>query len=272
MGGWEGERDGTGFPKELIQQENNLSGEWQPPVNFEERLKRWLIPPRLFLRGLAHRERARGEAEIGLLPYLVDPTRNSVDIGANRGVYTYWLQRCSAHVYAYEPNPKMLHDLRAGVAGNVTVSDVALSDRDGTAEFRVPRSRKGYSNQGGSLNHAKVGPDYGAVTVRCAPLDGEGLDNIGFIKIDVEGHEFAVLDGAAETLKRDRPTLLIEIEERHNRIPIEQALARVEALGYTGFALMRGVLHATSHFDPEAHHRNPADVADYVFNFVFLPK
>jgi len=247
------------------------AGDDGPPSTIEERLRAALVPAGLQYGYRARRERRRGEAEIALLPHLVDRRRISVDIGANKGVYTYWLERCSRHVHAYEPNPKIFRILAAGARGKVTLSPVALSDSNGQAMLRVPKTAKGYSNQGASLNPDKVGARYLEVAVETRRLDDEGLADVGFIKIDVEGHEAAVLAGARETLARDRPTLLIEIEEAHNKRPIERSLAEVEALGYAGFALIGGVLASIARFDPEAHHRAPARPADYVFNFIFFP-
>jgi FkbM family methyltransferase len=253
-----------------------MSG-WEPPSVLGERLKNALVPPALYYRFRAHRELRRGERELGLLPYVLDRRRNSVDVGANKGVYTYWLQRYSRHVYAYEPNPKMFRVLAAGAHGNVTASPLALSNANGRARLRVPRTAKGYSNQGASLDHQKVGPSYGEVEVATRrlddeSLDDEGLDDVGFIKIDVEGHEFAVLEGARETIARDRPTLLIEIEEVHNRMPIEESLARVAKLGYDGFALIGGALKSLAFFDPEANRRSAARREEYVFNFLFFAR
>lgn len=248
-----------------------MSG-WEPPSSLGERLRGALVPPRLYYWVRAQRELRRGEPELRLLPTLLDPSRNSVDAGANKGVYTYWMQRYSRHVYAYEPNPKIFRILSAGAGGNVTVSPVALSDTTGRSVLRVPRTPSGYSNQGASLNYEKVGPAYGEVAVETRRLDDEGLADVGFIKIDVEGHELAVLDGGRALIRRDRPTLLVEIEEAHTKQPIERSLARVVELGYEGFALIRGDLTSLDRFDPEAHHRAARDAADYIFNFVFLPK
>ena len=245
---------------------------WEPPFRFDEKLINALVPRRLHNSFRAYRELRKGECELRLLPFLLDRGKNSVDVGANKGVYTYWMQRYSRHVYAYEPNPKIFKILRAGARGNVTALPVALSDKTGTAVLRIPKTSKGYSNQGASLNYAKVGPSYGEVTVETRRLDDENLANVGFIKIDVEGHEFAVLEGARRTIERERPTLLVEIEQAHNKMPIEQSLARVAELGYGGFALIGGNLKSLDFFDPEAHHRAPRQPGDYVFNFLFFAK
>ena len=245
---------------------------WEPPLSFEEQIRGVLIPPSIYYVLRARRELRRGEAELRLLPHLIDPTRLSVDAGANKGVYTYWLERLSLHVHAYEPNPKMLKTLKKGAGLKATVHFAALSDEAGTFALRIPKTSRGrYSNQGASLNHEKVGDQYGEVMVETRRLDDEGLSNIGFIKIDVEGHEMAVLDGALETIKRDRPTLLIEMEENHTKRPIENDIRRVTDLGYRMLFLHRGVLKCGDVFDGEIHHRTAPSPQDYVFNFIFIP-
>ena len=230
-----------------------------------------LVPPRLHYWARAQRQWRRGEGELRLLPMLMDLRRISVDVGANKGVYTYWMARHSRHVHAYEPNPKMFRILRSGAGRNVTVSPVALSDSSGKTMLRVPRTAGGYSNQGASLNYQKVGDDFGEVAIETRRLDDEGLDDIGFMKIDVEGHELAVLDGGRDLIARDRPVLLMEMEEAHTRQPIEESLRAVLDLGYDGFFLLGGELRSLDAFDPDAHHRTAPAAADYIFNFVFKP-
>ena len=245
---------------------------WEPPTSFEERLRGILIPPPLYYAIRARREHHRGEAELRMLPFLVDPTRIAVDAGANKGVYTYWLERLASHVHAFEPNPKMLRVLDASVGAKATVHHAALSDQAGQFALRIPKTGKGrYSNQGASLNHAKVGDSYGEMMVKTQRLDDLDLGDIGFIKIDVEGHEMAVLDGARATIERCRPTLLIEMEQRHTKRPIEDDIKRVTDLGYRMLWLHRGRLNVAERFDAQAHHCAAASARDYVFNFIFLP-
>jgi FkbM family methyltransferase len=244
---------------------------WIPPTNIEERLKGLIVPPSLYIRYKAQKEWWRGEREFRLLPFLVDRRRNAVDVGANKGTYTYALARLAKRVWAFEPNPKMFEILRRGAAANVTASMVALSDRSGLAEFRVPRMRKGgFSNQGGSLSTTKITENYRSVSVEARRLDELELQDIGFMKIDVEGFEAEVLDGARETIRQCRPVMLIELEERYTKMPIELALQRVLDFGYVGMFVAHGTLRSLEAFDPVAHHRMASDA--YVANFLFFPK
>lgn len=245
--------------------------DWTPPTDLTERLKQALVPPRLDIRRRVARELRRGEREFGLVPFLCDRARHALDIGANRGVYTWWMARHARHVHAFEPNPKMFEILRRVLPANASARQLALSDAPGEAVLHVPRRRKGYSNQGGSLSARKAQGPHGSVRVAACTLDSLNLRDIGFIKIDVEGFEAQVLAGARETLARERPAMLIELEEAHTGTPIEAMLAEIEAMGFRGLFLHRGQLRALDGFDPQAHHREAATREDYVFNFVFLP-
>ena len=261
----EGQAAGAGMP--------NGARAWSPPLALDEWVKYRLVPGPAYIRFVAAKWAFRGEAELQLVRFLADPDKTSLDIGANEGVYSFVLRKHSAHVIAFEPNPKMARVLRSWAPGEgIDVRECALSNESGTATLRLPVTRRGYSNQEGSLSTTKVSGDYGEVTVRTARLDDLDLRDIGFMKIDVEGFEREVLEGARETIARERPTLLIEMEERHTKRAIEAQLADVLALGYHGYFLKRHrSLAPLSAFDPERDHRRPLRRSDYVFNFVFLP-
>ena len=245
--------------------------DWLPPSTFEERLKELLVPARLYHVVRAHRELRGGDRELALLPFLAEAGRNSVDAGANKGVYTYWLQKCSRHVYAYEPNPKIFRILQRSVLGaRVRLSRAALSDRSGEDVLFIPKRKRSYSNQLASLRKDKFPGICMEVPVTTRCLDDEDVGNVGFIKIDVEGFERNVLLGARETIRRFRPVLLVEIEELHTGERIEETLDFVRGLGYGGFFLAKGALRTLANFDPERDHRHPQPGA-YVYNFVFLP-
>lgn len=242
-----------------------------------QRLRYALTPQRLYARYRAHRYSHKTEPELNVLPHLIDPERVSVDAGANRGSYTYFLSGITKHVYAYEPNPSMRKLLQRSAAKNVTVSEVALSDRAGEAEFAVPKFDKSFGNNAGSLeigqletNHA----DLVRFTVPTRRLDDENLTDVGFIKLDVEGHERQVLLGAEKLIARDRPVLLMEIIESYLDHAATESIQFVEQLGYQCFVLLDKRLvdysMLASHEDPgngwdryrPAHRSN---------NFIFLP-
>lgn len=104
-----------------------------------------------------------------------------------------------------------------------------------------------------------------------ACLDDLDIDDVGFLKVDVEGFEQEVLEGARETIARDRPVLLVEMEGRFLDHSIEEAIRRVEDRGYRGLALLRGRLMDLSAFDGERNQRARTSRAEHVNNFIFLP-
>ncbi len=244
--------------------------DWQNDRRFfstEERIKHALIPPRLYLRNLAWRRGRKGEKEIRLLPALVEPGRTAIDIGANKGVYSYALSPICKEVLAFEPNPKMFHLLKKAVPANVRTFEVALSDQSGEAELILPIQRSGrFSNQGATLQTKKIdgGKEFETLTVAQEPLDSYDFRDISFIKIDVEGFELEVIRGAAETLARERPNLLVEIDAHHAKIPVADAIAEICRHGYGCFYMSRTSLKPFSAFDTDS-------ARTHTDNFIFMP-
>lgn len=237
------------------------------------------LPPRMTLPVIAWASYGLAKPELRVMKSLVDPRRKSVDVGANIGVHTYFLARWSQHVYAYEPNPALRSYLQRSCARNVTVSTTALSDRAGQATLTIPLVSNQAVDPYASLDErvARLSASDGETqhhVVETRPLDVFGHADIGFIKIDVEGHEAAVIAGATETLHRERPTLLVEIVQRHNRGEIRDVFDQVLRLGYEGYFLLGGKLIPIAQFSVEAHQRQPmADhrAGPFVENFVFTP-
>jgi len=212
--------------------------------------------------------------ELRLIETLADPQRVALDVGANLGLYTYFLARACRHVYAFEPNPNPLRALRHVADRNVTVLATALSDESGEAELAVPRGRKGWTNNGAALDRHFPGRSI-TLRVPCRRIDDLGIADIGFIKIDVEGHEWAVLEGARETLARDKPALMVENEYSHTGGKFAEVFRLLESLGYAGYFLDGGVLQPLARFSVATHQIEPlkpgGDKRRYVRNFIFLP-
>ena len=244
-------------------------------------LKR-VLPAPLLLREMAWRYWMYGEREVRILKRLVRPGSGTIDVGAASGLYSYHLSRHSKEVFAYEPNPEWTEWLRRAVPGNVSVFEVALSNRPGTAILSIPPPS--LDDPGGdftlrcaeaaSIEKAFSGVPCDRIEVKTACLDEYCHRDISFIKIDVEGHELAVLDGADETIRANRPVLLVEIDQRHIKRDIYDEFAAIELRDYRGMFFLNGRLNSLEQFRREVHQPR-ADSTNgpetYVMNFLFVP-
>jgi FkbM family methyltransferase len=127
--------------------------------------------------------------------------RVAVDVGAHVGFWSYYLSRAFRAVHAFEPTPLFRECFAKNVpAVNVTLYPVALGQRAGSAEMVIDPVNSGATHLRESAS--------GDVEIR--RLDDYELDQVDLIKIDVEGFEPFVLEGARETLLRCRPIVIIE--------------------------------------------------------------
>lgn len=231
--------------------------------------------PKLTLAILAHRTWVL-EPEIALIGELSRSKAVAIDAGANKGVYLYHLSRIFDRVVAFEPLPMLADYLRRSVPSNAEVHGLALSNAEGQATLRLP---SGFDELGSLEAHTKATWTTSAeiethdVTLRT--LDSYRIDNVSLIKIDVEGHELAVLEGARETIARWRPTILVEVEERHGAGSVARVRDYLEQLGYVGHYLDGRVVKPIDNFDIAAD-QSIASLSDsvkvdrYINNFIFL--
>ncbi len=173
------------------------------------------------------------ETEAAALDHLLADGAICFDIGAEYGLYTLTFARRigeRGRVFSFEPLPGP-HRFLARVVRwlrvpNVTVHRLALGDRIHDATLSLPRRRwlpvhgrafvaDEATGPGPNEEFAREERVESAVSTVDRAVAEAGLTRVDFIKIDVEGYEPAVLRGALRTLERFRPTLLIEIEDRH---------------------------------------------------------
>jgi FkbM family methyltransferase len=165
-----------------------------------------------------------------------------IDIGANVGFYSVLaLDRVgpSGHIHCFEIDPRPLRALRKTVARlgahNIDVNEVAVSDRDGILTFH-PMLEHG---------HNKIDPEgESGKLVRCVRLDTwvaeRKLSRVDVIKVDVEGAEKLVLEGARQTILRFKPLLLLEADDRMAGAfgySLNDLVTQVRAFGYETFWL-----------------------------------
>lgn len=197
-----------------------------------------LLPQSLLMHLQAFDHYFNGEIEIKLLDQLCDPTRMAIDAGANIGTYTYFLRKHAKKITAYEPNPILSARLQ-DLYPDILVRPVALSDTPGKVILKVPL------NSAGNVQHelASISQAFEGATVdypvECVTIDSENLIDVGFIKIDVEQHEIAVLKGCLNTIKRFRPVIMTEVSPLlyDSELPTEfQFLTDCEYCGWFRFA------------------------------------
>jgi FkbM family methyltransferase len=245
-----------------------------------KRLAMTLAPRLIWRRRLRTWRIESGEDEAALLPSLTSRSKLSIDIGAAKGSYTAALIPLSRKVVAFEPTPFALRHLRQLFQDTrvVTIEAVALSDRSGDATMRFPRDSFWRSTIE-SRNELRYTPDIEEFSVRTCRLDDYNFRSVGFIKIDVEGHEMAVLNGAERTIAGSRPNMLVEVEEQHCVGAVAAVRDFFGMRNYEGFFLVDGRILPISRFSLETHQRisnldakgNRRDHYTYVNNFVFVP-
>ena len=187
------------------------------------------------------------EPEMELLPRLCDKSKISIDVGVLWGSYTYLLAKYSEFCYSFEPNPIIIPFLKKNFCNkNVRIIPKALSDSEKITKLRVPDI----------YGHSTIEPEnkledenYVEYNVETDKLDNYGFEKVGFIKIDVEGHEPSVLKGMKNILSIEKPFLFIEVSKKHNQKSIEFVSQFMVKNGYSAFYYKNGFLHDVSQID-----------------------
>jgi len=145
----------------------------------------------------------------------------AIDVGANMGLWSYAMAKSGMfeNVLAFEPNPTLISDLQHAEFKNVTVIHKAVSSAPGTSHLKIPKQGDMLLTGWASLeNQIDVDTDeYQEIVVETIRLDDLKLDGVGFMKVDVEGHELNVLEGARNFFTTNRPVCLIECRDRNKR-------------------------------------------------------
>lgn len=239
-----------------------------------------LIPLRLkiFHRAL-YNYHYGSEPELRLLRHLCDPDKAAVDVGAHMGIYTFFLKAHSSMCYAVEPISELREILRQSFGKSVTILPFALSDQSGRGTLRIPTINSRQDRGRATIDKENDLDNYTSIDIEIERKRVDDLDwpSIGFIKVDVEGHELAMLKGANALLIRDQPAVIVESEERHHPGSVHGLQDFMASLGYECFFFQNEQLHPFCTFKLEIH-QSPSGIGDrgkiaghtYINNFIFL--
>jgi FkbM family methyltransferase len=173
-----------------------------------------------------------------------------LDVGANIGFMSMALASTGLAVLAFEPQEELFRLLVENTANMPVVPfHMALGSNMGTAH--IPKIMYGSNGNYGGVSLVKAG--FATRPVRIDTIDNMNLEDVGFIKIDVEGYELEVLKGAEKTIKHWRPTMYIEDDREDKRAALH---AFLEELGYSIEK------HRPRLFRPNNFAGNPVDIWD----------
>lgn len=157
----------------------------------------------------------------------------AVDIGAHAALWSWQMAHDFGHVIAFEPMQAHADCFERNMADmtNWTLHRTALGPEEGEVWLRTRTA-----NSSGDTGVEPSGESEGSHKAPLRTLDSYGLDDVDFVKIDCEGYELFVLQGAVETLLRCKPCVIVEqkpetgMEARYG-IGTTDAVAFLEALG-----------------------------------------
>lgn len=212
-----------------------------------------------------------------------------LDVGAHDGLLALPLSRLpGARLLAFEPLPSAFARLRLAVLAeygaippHIELRPEALGAAPGLATLSVPVLAGVPQEQWAST--AKDYARFESVQVQrhqvpVVTIDSLDLPDLQHVKLDAEGYEQEVLEGARETLRRCRPVLSLELEERHRPGCTGAVPALLGALGYETRFFLDGEFRPLTAFDAAVMQRASPDPAvfgasdPYVFTFYAWPE
>lgn len=201
------------------------------------------------------------------------------DIGAHKAGYLYFFLEQAGppgRIFAFEPQPVLYRYLikLKNLFGwdQVTIESAAISDECGTALLCVPQNNGRHSSPCATIIESKMPFSFQFKE----EVDTVSLDEYcrhlqlvpDFLKVDVEGNEYAVFRGAEATLCKYRPKILFESEARFvGAETVQKTFDFLICLGYRGYFIDKEIIHPIADFDIH-YHQDPSS-GSYCNNFIF---
>lgn len=242
--------------------------------------------PKYVIRGYRY-QNSLDPYEIAYIRSQLKPGDVAFDIGAHKGGYTYWMLKSvgkTGQVISVEPQPavyKYLVQLAADLGyRNNRIFNYAMSDVIQDGFISVP-GEEGRISQGARIDaQGLLAGRSHQIPVRFTTID-DLVQETGvaprLIKVDVEGHELNVFKGSLETLKRVRPIIVFECEERHlSQTSINDVFRFFEPFNYSGYFYYEGQKYPIDEYDVEKYQTSLVRSGrkldtSYINNFIFEP-
>ena len=160
---------------------------------------------------------------------------NALDIGANIGNHSIFFSKYFKKVFSFEPHPKIfkLLEINSKLKQNIEIKNIGLSDTSKSSRLFFSKENMGAS----SLEiFTQSSSD---ITVQLERVDDlDYLNNISFIKIDVEGHEYEVLKGSEQVITSNQPVIMFEQFPDEFKNGSSKVLDLLKTMGYKKFVVM----------------------------------
>lgn len=154
--------------------------------------------------------------------------RAAIDVGAHVGFWSMWLADCFQSLHAFEPVAAHVECWRRNVkADNAELHECALGASSGFVGVSAETENSGKTH----IN--------GLGEIRVLTLDEFSIEDVDFIKIDVEGFESAVIEGAASTILKFRPVIVVESNGQHERYGLKDPVELLMDMGASVIERMR---------------------------------
>lgn len=222
------------------------------------------------------------EFEMLLFPYFLNKDAVFFDVGSNIGSFVLIANKTikQEQIFAFEPIP-MLNGRLKVLFPQANIRNIALSNSKTKTQFKIPKINHTQFLTRGTLNTNFIETNesgFDLLDVQTNTLDNfcveEHIKKIDVIKIDVEGHEHEVIKGALQSFEKYKPSLIIEIEQRHHTEDISAIINEIKNIDYSCFYFdSNSFALAELTVDPKSLQQKTdfEKSRKYVHNFIFIP-
>lgn len=173
------------------------------------------------------------EHQHDIIDKFLDSNSVVIEAGSHIGTETVKLSKVCKHVYAFEPMPMsydiLCQNLELNDCNNVTIFKKGLSDKPGRTKVScVYNDNPGATQLHGGEDASNFNE---VIEIELVTIDDLCLDQLDYIKMDVESYEHLVIEGGINTIKKHRPIIILEYW-KHNKTPIQDKFKMLIDLGY----------------------------------------